>query len=150
MAGSQPFTWVTRVKISVCFTYQIYLFETFEFLYSCIRGRVSKVDTQGRLSNKGCAGMRVFARWRRRSCEKWHSFVGHGWSSGCLCAKVLLPFRVICYCGFCSLQCCKTDYKVCTSLVKCNAGKKPECRSNADNVPLLLQWQYRLQLMHLS
>ena len=27
-AGYQPFTWVSRVKISVCFTYRIYSFET--------------------------------------------------------------------------------------------------------------------------
>ena len=38
---SQPFTWVAWVKISVCFTYRIYPFETFEFLCSWIRGRWS-------------------------------------------------------------------------------------------------------------
>ena len=36
-AGSQPFTWVAWVKISVCVTYRIYPFETFEFFCSCIR-----------------------------------------------------------------------------------------------------------------
>ena len=36
--GSQPFTWVAWVKISVCFTYRIYPFETFEFFCSCIQG----------------------------------------------------------------------------------------------------------------
>ena len=34
-AGSQPFAWVAWVKISVCFTYRIYPFETFEFFCSC-------------------------------------------------------------------------------------------------------------------
>ena len=38
-AGSQPFSWVAWVKISVCFTYRIYPFETFESICSCIRGR---------------------------------------------------------------------------------------------------------------
>ena len=38
MAGNQPFTWVAWVKISVCFTYRIYPFETFEYFCSCIRG----------------------------------------------------------------------------------------------------------------
>ena len=38
-AGSQRFTWVAWVKISVCFTYRIYSFETFEFFCSCIRGQ---------------------------------------------------------------------------------------------------------------
>ena len=35
-AGSQPFTWVAWVKISVFFTYRIYPFETFDFFCSCI------------------------------------------------------------------------------------------------------------------
>ena len=38
-AGSQPLTWVAWVKISVCFTYRIHPFETFEFFCSCIRGQ---------------------------------------------------------------------------------------------------------------
>ena len=38
-AGNQPFTWVAWVKISVCFTYRIYPFETFEFFCSRIRGQ---------------------------------------------------------------------------------------------------------------
>ena len=37
-AGSQPFTWVARVKISVCFSHRSYPFETFEFFCWCIRG----------------------------------------------------------------------------------------------------------------
>ena len=35
----QAFTWVARIKISVCLTYRIYPFETFEFFCSCIRGQ---------------------------------------------------------------------------------------------------------------
>ena len=37
-AGNQPFTWVTWVTISVCSTYRIYPFDTFEFFCSCVRG----------------------------------------------------------------------------------------------------------------
>ena len=41
-AGSQPFTWVAWVKISVCFTYRVYPFETFDFFCSCIRGHCTE------------------------------------------------------------------------------------------------------------
>ena len=61
-AGSQPFKWVTWVKISICFTYRIYPFEyKFEFFCSCIRGQttgasdVRQIRTASRaLSILGC------------------------------------------------------------------------------------------------
>ena len=38
MAGNQPFTRLSWIKISVCFTYRIYQFKHLIFFYSCIRG----------------------------------------------------------------------------------------------------------------
>ena len=41
MAGSRPFTWVKWVKISVCYTYRIYPFETFDFFLLMCLGSVA-------------------------------------------------------------------------------------------------------------
>ena len=65
-AGSQPFTWVAWVKISVCFTYRIHPFETFEFLCSCIRGRCAVL----RRSDIAAAALGR-CRWRRCGVRRW-------------------------------------------------------------------------------
>ena len=70
---NQPFTWVAWVKLSVCFTYRIYPFETFEFFCSCIRGQypdsaaVSPCDKTRVLTSSG--GSRVCSR--RGQYGKW-------------------------------------------------------------------------------
>ena len=60
-AGNQPFTWVAWVKISVCFTYRIYPFETFKFFCSCIQGLSLSFRRAG--EERGTVAAPV---WRRR------------------------------------------------------------------------------------
>ena len=60
-AGSQPLTWVAWVKISVCFTYRMNPFETFEFFCSCIRGHCIEL----------CPSLTVFHRQETHIMHKF-------------------------------------------------------------------------------
>ena len=73
-AGSQSFTRVAWVKISVCFTYRIYPFETFEFFCSCIRGRWA--------AGAASAAALLWPDTRRSSASERSEWKGRGGGGG--------------------------------------------------------------------